>query len=302
MLGVFPSLDPLEGDIPENRSLNRYGYVQGNPANLIDPSGMIGEDPGNFAPCQPSNQQDDCGIPFLGTILFPEYAWDQSLYPEWGITLTAECELPSRWKQVSPQKGDIRPNLINAFRLIDGRFRARASGKTFKDAYVDTEFRMVGSGIGDYASAYTRTGRRVEWNPANMIPGPIFEEIVIHELGHVLDKRTRCAMGDSLDDYDLPGISVVGTKIQQATNPEDRRSELVADYFLNWVYQSFKGGLARDAIDTLQPDSATNLNLDERSVLAYWQGVSITIDGTTVGPSLGIEGWIAISSPNNSCT
>ena len=40
-LGVFPSLDPLEGASCTPMSLNRYMYVQGNVTNATDPSGMI---------------------------------------------------------------------------------------------------------------------------------------------------------------------------------------------------------------------------------------------------------------------
>ncbi len=41
-LGMFPSLDPLEGDTGSPTSLNRYAYVQGNPINMIDPTGTTG--------------------------------------------------------------------------------------------------------------------------------------------------------------------------------------------------------------------------------------------------------------------
>ena len=39
-LGIFPSLDPFEGVWDDPMTLNRYGYVQGDPTNLIDPSGL----------------------------------------------------------------------------------------------------------------------------------------------------------------------------------------------------------------------------------------------------------------------
>ncbi len=38
-LGVFASIDPLEGGMAKPMSLNRYSYVQGNVANMVDPSG-----------------------------------------------------------------------------------------------------------------------------------------------------------------------------------------------------------------------------------------------------------------------
>ena len=40
LLGRFLSLDPLSGSASDPQSLNRYTYVENNPINLIDPSGM----------------------------------------------------------------------------------------------------------------------------------------------------------------------------------------------------------------------------------------------------------------------
>jgi len=40
-LGIFGSLDPLEGQNQIVGSLNRYNWVRGNVANLRDASGMI---------------------------------------------------------------------------------------------------------------------------------------------------------------------------------------------------------------------------------------------------------------------
>ncbi len=40
-MGTFISPDPYEGTPSNPLSLNRYAYVQGNPVNRIDPSGMI---------------------------------------------------------------------------------------------------------------------------------------------------------------------------------------------------------------------------------------------------------------------
>jgi RHS repeat-associated protein len=36
-LGVFASLDPVEGSARQAMSLNRYGYVQSNVVTLVDP-------------------------------------------------------------------------------------------------------------------------------------------------------------------------------------------------------------------------------------------------------------------------
>lgn len=50
-LGVFTGLDPVEGDVGQPMSLNRYMYVAGNVVNAVDPSGMIMESPGAWDYC-----------------------------------------------------------------------------------------------------------------------------------------------------------------------------------------------------------------------------------------------------------
>lgn len=59
-LGVFPSLDPLEGNSSQPMSLNRYGYVAGNVVNRIDPSGMVRENPGQWNGCWQANLNRNC--------------------------------------------------------------------------------------------------------------------------------------------------------------------------------------------------------------------------------------------------
>lgn len=38
--GYFSSLDPFEGTLERLMSLNRYSWVENNPANMIDPTGL----------------------------------------------------------------------------------------------------------------------------------------------------------------------------------------------------------------------------------------------------------------------
>jgi RHS repeat-associated protein len=60
-LGIFPSLDPVEGATCIPMSLNRYMYAQGNVANAIDPSGMIFELPPTGCDL-PLQQRDNCSL------------------------------------------------------------------------------------------------------------------------------------------------------------------------------------------------------------------------------------------------
>lgn len=55
--GTFISQDPVEGDIRDPMSLNRYAYAHGNPINRTDPSGMIDERP--WDGCSPSQVVED---------------------------------------------------------------------------------------------------------------------------------------------------------------------------------------------------------------------------------------------------
>lgn len=77
-LGVFPSLDPLEGDLSQLLSLNRYVYVQGNPANWIDPSGLIGETPEVWNPCDVYRKTNRRSC---NQILNPEAHWQNFADP-----------------------------------------------------------------------------------------------------------------------------------------------------------------------------------------------------------------------------
>jgi RHS repeat-associated protein len=59
-LGVFPSLDPIEGDLQDVSALNRYVYVSGNVVNSMDPSGEISENPGQWDSCMNVEPPKSC--------------------------------------------------------------------------------------------------------------------------------------------------------------------------------------------------------------------------------------------------
>ena len=68
-LARFLSLDPLAGDISDPQSLNRYNYVENDPANLVDPSGA---DPEVVPTCQLT--EDPCPNPPVATIILNVWA------------------------------------------------------------------------------------------------------------------------------------------------------------------------------------------------------------------------------------
>ncbi len=77
-LGVFPSLDPVEGVLQQAMSLNRYAYVAGNVVNAVDPSGAIYERP-YWNRCSQQSQCSQCAnilstSGFNNEIIIREYA------------------------------------------------------------------------------------------------------------------------------------------------------------------------------------------------------------------------------------
>jgi RHS repeat-associated protein len=62
-LGRFMSGDPLAGDVGDPQSLNRYAYVQNNPTNFIDPTGLDR--------CPGEAGLSGCGLPFEDPVYNP---------------------------------------------------------------------------------------------------------------------------------------------------------------------------------------------------------------------------------------
>lgn len=87
-LGVFPSLDPVEGVIQQAMSLNRYGYVWGNPTNFVDPSGMISETPEIWDSCGGRFDPPPRLCPRMPSGLV--FRWEESL-----LTIAAMSEISS---------------------------------------------------------------------------------------------------------------------------------------------------------------------------------------------------------------
>lgn len=85
VLGIFPSLDPLPGNIQEAMSLNPYMYVQGNPVNNVDPSGMFMENPGQWDSC--TRQGDDPCRCCTGSV-------DLYLCETWGVPCSCQPPTP----------------------------------------------------------------------------------------------------------------------------------------------------------------------------------------------------------------
>lgn len=254
VIGVFPSLDLLEGSIPEGRSLNRYGYVRGNPVNLIDPTGRVGERPGSYSPCR----QNDCIDPPTLNTADNRLSEEQTIKPDinnehfasLGMVFTVGCNASS-WEA----------NQISAIAAAAARIGQRLPpGRSFNQVFGELELRSVSKGVS--YSANTRGSYLIEWNlqqvnqelQLGLSVGKDFEATAVHELGHVLENRTRN------DPYGMMNTALVGTgdilmlpsladelianvssqpRKGRPTGNNDRVVEAIADYFMFWVYTSF---------------------------------------------------------------
>lgn len=306
VLGVFPSLDPLEGSPMQLLGINRYAYVQGNPINWGDPSGMIGEQPSGTN-CQ-QNDTVKCPDGTTGTDAFKAFGPDRvrlekidtSLFASWGIVLTVDCNSNLQWE------ADYISNLTTAFSKIEGRFHRLGS---FKVIFGGLEFRLVGSGL--TGAANTRSGQRIDWGPNSIKATRTFtsptsppatgdygfsivndigiQNTIVHELGHVLDNRTGHSMRLVADDFDLPATDPLTQNIgalreNETTAPE----ELAADHFLNWIYDSYNSEVIGDCSSSTDKE-----NCDK--ITRYWSGGENPVD-VTRRSSLGIQRWLDLAS------
>lgn len=82
-LGRFMSPDPLNGDVVDPQSLNRYAYVGNNPPNFIDPSGLTRKPctskqfsscSGSGGDCTVDGVDSDCGDPLFQLMLQTDIA------------------------------------------------------------------------------------------------------------------------------------------------------------------------------------------------------------------------------------
>ncbi|KAB2905605.1 MAG: RHS repeat-associated core domain-containing protein [Anaerolineae bacterium] len=239
MLAVFQNLDPLE-------TPNRYAYVDGNPVNLVDSSGLSGQ-------CAPQ-QQSECA----------SEAALEGIFNTYGVTLSPANITPC-WTDA------MATDVIAAFNAV--QINLSGAGSSFKAVFGNLNF--VSSPNVDYG--LTDSDTQVRWNLSSVEKDIEFQRVIVHELGHVLRYRTDHLLLNmdviaqaNTAQLRMPARGSVGTfdAEGQGQNPV---SEAVADYFMFWVYEAFRNDRLGQAAKIYMEGGwiVHDLNLDIDNERAY---------------------------------
>ena len=151
-LGVFPSLDPVEGSAQQAMSLNRYGYVAGNVLNAVDPSGMLAENLGAWDPCRqgPPSLSCDAWLDNAYNVLRGRGHWSNQA----ANILENYRQGPGNWDCVENQPWNIT-NVIGFDNPSTGSVTPWYGRIYLNPSYLNINIHCPGSPTG-YCSAFLR--------------------------------------------------------------------------------------------------------------------------------------------------
>jgi hypothetical protein len=315
-LGVFPSLDPFEGTMTRPMSLNGYNYVEGNPVNLVDPSGACINTKLN----QPVSSMAETQVCQTQV---------STLNSAFGITLTQleVFKFDDVWTTTRVQ------NVYDAVLAISKVYTQ--SNLNFRSVFGGTSMTMR-DGIESYCG--NTPGRdNISWYQCNGFNDPYSRDNVIHELGHILQNRAGNINGFSMSGtWDTierragyqnkegvtiekkPELGFANPDLRQnkrakMLKPEDRLAEEVSDMFLFWIagyrFSSEEGdeqivGALRSAFvngTTIDFDTANGGPVENPGILGWSRQAVGSGSGATTKPANLLVGYSRLIGLENLC-
>ena len=231
VLGRFISADTIIPNPNSSSSWDRFGYVQNNPINLIDPSGnkACSSDGGIF---------DTCIDPL--SITLPEFAQN------FGVEFDGSWSEGNQWNvlaavaMVGAKYGEqLGLDSSSAFKKVHGL----NNGIQFIFGWKNCP-ECMGAGGYTYSASHIRFETLWTWNPKNRIPN------VIHELGHAFNNLfwTTLSSGERgrLPDYSLSQAQRSNPNFpNRPNNPDLRKNYGFAGSFGFWQ-QSVQGSASEE--------------------------------------------------------
>jgi RHS repeat-associated protein len=234
-LGVFPSLDPLEGGLGQPMSLNRYMWVQGQVVNAVDPSGLCKGDP-----CNPNDPNRDAAC------------WDiaAKLYSDYGITIRSRLKYLALFRVVPiPLPPDITlysdPWSLSEIKTIQQAFSQIATKLGKQDP-------TLGAAIWRYriGKDHPKLGKGEVWE-GQLFGAKVFKETntiviqhlpdllytVVHEVGHLVQDREnlQSSFEQAIKGSDQQPVSIRGEGKPGEDFPEAWTQFILGSVGTNWL-------------------------------------------------------------------
>ena len=225
-LGRFLSPDSIVPGAANPQAWNRYSYVLGNPLKYTDPSGHT----------------YICGASCEAEYEKPQYTLDDYA-ATFGVTFTDDGKKKWDWKN--------KVAALLAVRTVANKLAETTGGSAtdaFGAVYGNVNFQWVDGVCGEqtdrcYADAYsfpnTINFYSKWWANANgdiLATPAVTTSLVIHELSHAFDSRTR-----GIFNQDTANKGITTKKGFGITVGGPGQTEVTADLFTNYILGTFTG-------------------------------------------------------------
>lgn len=247
----FNQPDTLVPDPGNPADYNRYSYVRYNPVRYTDPSGHICYDEVLDAAwnCGGSGYATFGAGPTIVPVGKGYAIVQPTIEPFETFEEIYGVSFEGNWN--SDDRFEAKQGVRAVDRALAGTRPGYEAGEAFQETYDPLTFLWVEAtceigGSTCYADAYLAAQGIIRFwasyhaNDGNIYSSPITPELAVHELGHVFDYLagrvpSHATFGAGIDDRSGFGLRISGDLLY---------TEVFADFFLNYVYDSFTNNAA----------------------------------------------------------